>query len=188
MLGSLSVDGMVHEMTHLYVDEAIEGPGVRMPSWLNEGLAMYFESGPRGRDRELARAAVGNRLIPLRSMGAVPGRPDEIRTFYAQSWSIVTYLFDSYGEERMSDLLAEIGDGAPVSIAVQTVYGKGLEEIDADWRNGLARRTGLFPRPDPGTFGTSMLIGAAMATAMLVVGFRWLRRLVRSPDVEDTEL
>ena len=188
VLGSLSVDGMVHEMTHLYVDEAIEGPGVRMPSWLNEGLAMYFESGPRGRDRVLARAAVGDRLIPLRSMGTVPGRPDEIRTFYAQSWSIVRYLMDSYGEGRMSDLLAEIGDGAPVSAAVQTVYGKSLEEIDADWRNSLARRTSLFPRPDPGTFGTSMLIGAAMAAAMLAVGFRWLKRLVRPPDIEDTEL
>ena len=188
VLGSLSVDGMVHEMTHLYVDEAIEGPGVRVPSWLNEGLAMYFESGPRGRDRILARAAVGNRLIPLRSMGAVPGRPDDIRTFYAQSWSIVRYLIDGHGEEGMSDLLAEIGDGAPVEAAVQTVYGKSLEEIDAEWRNSLARRTSLFPRPDPGTFGTSMLIGAAMAAAMLAVGFRWLKRLVRPPDVEDTEL
>ena len=131
VLGSLNVDGMVHEMTHLYVDEAIGGPNVRVPSWLNEGLAMYFESGPRGRDRILARAALNNQLIPLRSMGAVPGRPDAIRTFYAQSWSIVRYLIDTYGEERVSDLLAEIGGGASQEAAVQAVYGKGIEQIDA---------------------------------------------------------
>ena len=188
VLGSLDVDGMVHEMTHLYLDEALDGPGVRVPSWLNEGLAMYFESSSRGRDRALARAAAGNQLIPLRSMGAVPGRPEAIRTFYAQSWSIVRYLIDSYGEERMSDLLTELGGGASQDAAVQTVYGKSLEQIDAEWREGLARRTSLFPRPDPGTFGTSLLIGGAMAVALLVVGFRRLRRQARPPDVEDTEL
>lgn len=188
VLGSLSVDGMVHEMTHLYIDEAIEGPGVRVPSWLNEGIAMYFESGPRGRDRVLARAAVGNQLIPLRSMGAVPGRPDAIRNFYAQSWSIVGYLIDRHGEERMSELLAEIGGGSPIEIAVETVYGKSLEQLDADWRDQLSRRTNLIPRPDPGTFGTSLLIGGAVVAAILAVGFRWLRRQVTPPDIEDTEL
>ena len=148
---------------------------------------MYFESGPRGRDRILARAALNNQLIPLRSMGAVPGRPDAIRTFYAQSWSIVRYLIDTYGEERISDLLAEIGGGASQETAVQAVYGKGIEQIDAEWRGQLARRTSLLPMPDPGTFGTSLLIAGAMLAALLAVGFRKLRRMVTPPDVEDSE-
>src|SRR5439155_19850625 len=33
---------LLHEAVHAYLDRYIERPGVRLPLWLNEGLAEYF--------------------------------------------------------------------------------------------------------------------------------------------------
>ena len=48
VLLGLSEDGIVHEATHLMVNEAVDSPLARVPDWLNEGLATYFESAGSG--------------------------------------------------------------------------------------------------------------------------------------------
>lgn len=54
---------LVHELTHAVID-AIAGP--RVPAWLNEGLAQYFD----GSDPEQARRRLtaGGRFIPLAAL------------------------------------------------------------------------------------------------------------------------
>ena len=131
------IDGMVHEMTHLLLDEAIDSPLARVPSWLNEGLAMYFESSSQGRQRTVDRAAREGRLMPLRSMTAVPGRPVDVALFYSQAWSIVKHMMDVHGEERMAALLQAINGGSRTYVAVTEVYGMTLEELQEEWQASL---------------------------------------------------
>ena len=147
----------------------------------------YFESGSGGRDRIVSQASVTGRLLPLASMDNVPGRPQGVRIFYAQSWSIVTHMMDNYGDEKMSGLLALINEGESIDNAALTIYGKSLDEIDREWRSGLARSSRLSRLPNPGSFGTSAIIGAAVGLAMLIVAFRRIRRIFSPPSTEDTE-
>jgi hypothetical protein len=178
VLGGLDVDGMIHEMTHLLIDEALSSPWARIPPWLNEGLAMYFESGPRGRDATVARAARSDGLIPLRDMERIPGRPNDVRLFYAQSWSLVDHMMAAHGERRMAELLAAVAKGDPIRKAVIDVYGTTLEGLEEDWKAGISGASTPVPTPNPGVWGTSAIITGAMAIAITAVVVRWVRNAV----------
>ena len=132
-------------------------------------------------------AADQGRLLPLRSMGNVPGRPEDVRLFYAQSWSIVTHLMDVHGEDRMSELLYAIDDGRPVEDALPAVYGMTLDELEREWQDGIGGRSFTGATVDPGTFGTALIIAGAVAIAMFMILFRWLQRLGGPVDTGDAE-
>ena len=186
VLVGLNGDGMVHEMTHLMIDEAVDSPRARVPAWLNEGLAMYFESSSHGRAATLSRVA-RDRLLPLRSMSNQPGRPEDVRLFYAQSRSIVNHMMQTYGQERMAALLSSINGGASIEKAIQEAYGMGLEELEREWKGQVFADAWRAPWVDPGTSGTAFLLAGAVAVAVAAMVVRWLRHTVSSPDSGDTE-
>ena len=152
----LGADTMVHESTHLLLDLAVDSTLARVPAWLNEGLAMQFESDSRARERLVERSARLNSLLRLRNMGSVPGRPREVGMFYAQAWSVVDYMVDTHGAERMSALLTAINDGQKIEDAVPTAYGLTLEQLEARWKAQVLGETTVAARPDPGTIGTAL--------------------------------
>ena len=187
VLVGLSLSGMVHEMTHLLIDEAIDSPFAVLPSWLNEGLAMYFEPGSGRRDSTVLRAAERNELLPLRSMGSVPGRPSDVRLFYAQAQSIVDYMMESYGPERMGTMLEAINEGNRVDQAIRVAYGTSMDDLEREWQGQLGGNVSATPAGDPGTLGTTAIIAGSVAIAVAAVIIRWLRRIMGGPVVEDPE-
>ncbi|HJO82733.1 MAG TPA: peptidase MA family metallohydrolase [SAR202 cluster bacterium] len=176
ILSGLGVDGMIHELTHLFVDEVIGSPLAKMPSWLGEGLAMYFENGAAGRNSTVSNAASNGSLLPLHGMGAVPGRPSEVRQFYAQAWSVVDFMIEDFGDERMSHLLRSIDEGDTIGEATFGAYGLTIDQLDAAWRSQINPRPSFTTIVDPGTFGTSVIIAGAMVVAATAVTVKWLRR------------
>ena len=188
VLVGLDRDGMVHEMTHLLVDEKLASPLARVPAWLNEGLAMYFESSSTSRETAISRAARNDSLIPLRWMGSVPGIAGDIGLFYAQSSSLVNYMMDEYGTERMAGLLAAINEGDPIQRALPRAYGLSLEELESEWKTQVTGSTSLAPVVVPGSAGTSILIGGAVLIAVFAVAFRWLRHLWIRPEEVDPDV
>ena len=183
----LNTDGIIHEMTHLLLAEMVDSPFARIPSWLNEGLAMYFESSVRGRDVTVSRAADRDTLLPLRSMGSVPGKPEDVRLFYAQSWSVVTHMMSVHGEARMSALLEAINDGEPIGDAVLATYGLTLDQLQRQWQDGLRGERLGVSTVDPGTFGTSLIIASAVAFTMMAILWRWLRRIGSPVDTREAD-
>ena len=180
VLLGLNTDGIVHEMTHLLIDDALDSPFARVPDWLNEGLAMYFESSSAGSNRTLTQAARDGRLKPLRSMGNVPGRPQDVRLFYAQSRSIVRHVMDAHGQERMATLLASLNDGNRIEEAIEATYGMTLEQLEGEWEAQFRGETSGSPTADAGTIGTSAIIAGAVAVTATALVVRWLRRIVTS--------
>ena len=187
VLSGLYEQGVAHEATHLLLGQAVSSPLAKIPAWLNEGLATYFEASDSGRARTVAAAARDRRLLRLRSMGAVPGRPDDVTVFYAQAWSVVTHMIETYGAERMSALLDALGSGVEIDEALRQVYGTGVDGLDADWRARLSASISPVLRPDPGTVGTSALITGAAAVAAVVSAYRWLVREPAEPEDEEPE-
>ena len=185
VLAGLGVDGMVHEATHLLVDEALSSPRARLPAWLNEGLAMYFESPSSHRRAAVERAARRGGLLSLRSTNTIPGRPQDVRMFYSQSWSVVDHMIDTYGTERMTALLKAINNGVGVEDSITEVYGVSLGELESRWKREVTGVTTLAARPDPGTVGTTFLISGAVAVALLVSAYRWLAGRTRQTEPED---
>ncbi len=132
VLAGLWEDGMVHELAHLLLDEAVSSPMGIVPDWLNEGLATYFERGA-GDGPLLLRAAKNGDLLRLHGMNSVPGRPHDIALFYEQSRSIVEHMLSAYGREKMTALLSAIDDGLGIDSALRRVYGFERGGLEAKW-------------------------------------------------------
>ncbi len=176
VLSGLNVDGMLHEAVHLMLHEAVSSPRARVPAWLHEGLAQWFESRTGQRQRTAERAARTGQLMRLSHMNSQPGKPSAVRIFYAQAWSVVDYIIDTHGEERVAALLRALDSGQRIDEALTSAYGFGLEQLEAAWKADLTGETTLAPRPDPGTIATSTIITGAAAVALAVTIMRWIMK------------
>jgi hypothetical protein len=146
------VEGTIaHELSHIVVGLATDNPYAELPRWLDEGLAMYSEGElPDGNRRALAAAIDENRLISVRSLSGYTGDPSQVNLFYGEVYSLIDFMLEIYGTERMSNLLTAIRQGLYQEDAVERVYGFGLDELDGRWRESLglpARGTSASPAP-----------------------------------------
>ncbi|MBI4301910.1 MAG: hypothetical protein HY664_04840 [Chloroflexi bacterium] len=135
-------DTASHEITHLLVDNAV-GHAVKVPDWLNEGLAVYAEKSP-AREYTLAlnEAIKNNTLLPLKGMSSRPGKPEDVILFYGQSHSLVRFLIENYGSAKMKELLGVFRGGSQEDEALLRVYGFDRSGLENEWR----ARLGLEPR------------------------------------------
>lgn len=182
ILHGLYPNGIIHEMAHLLLHEAVDSPLARVPSWLNEGLAMYFEEDSANRHPELASAQRRGDLLPLRSMFSQPGRPRDVHLFYAKSRSVVGYMMNEHGADAMTDLLARLDGGKSIEEAVRASYGMSLDELDRRWEAYLTGEAAPQRAIDPLSSATTFMIAGAVAVTTAVLAFRWLRGIVTQAD------
>jgi hypothetical protein len=133
---------LVHELTHLVVHQATFSPYGQLPLWLDEGLATYSEGelDPDLRS-SLNRAISEGTLISVRSLcSPFSAYADKARLSYAQSYSLVEYLLDNYGQDRMLDLLTLFKQGNTYDEALTDVYGFDIAGLDGLWRATLTSR------------------------------------------------
>jgi hypothetical protein len=126
-----------HELTHKVLYDALGVQGyASLPTWVNEGLATYFETRPDP-DRAVAlqSAAESGSLLPLPDLCLpFPDDPHLAQLGYAQSQSIMTYVRASYGWSGIRELLRVYGDGLGCDSGVQRALGVDLRQLEHDWR------------------------------------------------------
>ena len=182
-LAGLDQDSLVHELTHLMVAEAMRASGAtpgRIPAWLNEGIAMYFEPNGGRNESDVRRAYRSGDLIPIRQMRAVPGRPEDVHLFYSQSNSIVRFMGAAFGEDRLSQLFAELAAGKSAEKALDSVYGLTVVELDAAWRAHLSGSGSFIEDSNPAALASSAIIGGAILASVTVAAVRWIKSLRNS--------
>ncbi len=146
----LSEDLIVHEAAHLLLHEATKDSLRGVPTWFNEGFAGYVEPGSRPYPAlflERSRPSA----MPLRAMGSVPGRREEIGFFYRKSESVVGHLIETHGEDRFRGLLARVNARQPFDDALYETYGFDLDGLEREWL-GLppgSRENVQAPAPQP---------------------------------------
>ena len=130
---------VIHELTHILVGRnAFSCIGTR-PGWLEEGLAMYSEGSlDSGMQGLLDQAIRANSLITLRSLnGGFSELPDKANLSYSQSYSVVKFLVENYGQQKMADLLTALRDAKPIDTALLEVYGFDTDGLDSAWRESV---------------------------------------------------
>ena len=130
---------LVHELTHLVVHQATFGPYGRLPIWLDEGLAMYNEGELDPYLQAWLKKAVSeNKLISVRSLcSPFSAEPEKAYLSYAESYSLVEYLLDNYGQDKMLNLLTLFKQGNAYDEALTKVYDFDVEDLDARWQEAL---------------------------------------------------
>ncbi len=129
-----------HELTHLIVHQVTFNPYGDLPTWLDEGLAMYNE-GPLESSFQavMEKAASQGTLISVKSLASPFSATTELSYLsYAESYSVVEYLVTEYGQGKMLALLDTFRKGSTYDNALQQVYGFDMVRLDALWREYLA--------------------------------------------------
>lgn len=147
-----AVDYLRHELAHLIVGQLTENPYADPPRWLNEGLASYLmrdEQELRQLEAALAQALRQNRLISLRSLASqFPSDDTGVAIAYAESYSIVKYIIETYGGQKFGDLLRTFKEGTLPDDALRQVLNVDTEKLEQDWHQYLrriARESGSQP-------------------------------------------
>ena len=135
-----------HEVTHLFVSWAA-GNGV--PTWLNEGLAVWAQNDPGSDYRNsLDEAIKDDKLLLLRGMESFPGNSKDTLLAYGESWSAVKYLIDTYGRAKFREFYLSMGK-IGTEPALKATFGVSYDELDAAWRKsvGAPPRSYAISRP-----------------------------------------
>jgi len=133
---------IAHELTHLVIHQMTLNPYNELPTWLDEGLAMYNEGllDP-GFTSYLIWAIAENRLISVQSLSSpFSAYAEEAYLSYAQSYSLVEFLIGSYGRGMMLELLDAFTEGSSYDGALERVYGFDMDGLDSLWREYVTRQ------------------------------------------------
>jgi len=140
-------DTLAHELTHYII---IKKTGNRVPVWLHEGIAKYYERRWRLASDEpglrplqstlLAEARRGGRFIPLERMHPSLARlksQEEAALAFAEVTSFILFLRERAGSDAVSRVLEGVAGGAEVPDALARVAGCPFDEFLRQWRDWL---------------------------------------------------
>ena len=132
-------DSIVHELTHVLVGHLTFSCLGGVPTWLNEGLAVYSEGElDAGSQNQLDEAIKDNTLLTIRSMSTGFSEiADKALLSYSQSYSVVKFLIETYGQDNMIQLLTLLRDGVSIDDALTQIYGFDVEGLDNAWRESV---------------------------------------------------
>ena len=147
--GSLARGTASHEVTHILTHRAGDSVFRSVPSWLDEGLAEYGNIEPGfSYDLALDFALATGRLLPITTLGVIPGNPEDVIIFYGEARSLVRFMVEELGPERMKELMATLKTGTNIDDALEAVYGIDRSGLENQWRASIGAP--LYSPPDPG--------------------------------------
>ncbi|MBX3069860.1 MAG: hypothetical protein KF883_05115 [Thermomicrobiales bacterium] len=128
-----------HEVIHQILDDATRNPFAYLPAWFDEGMAGWGQPvGTENMDGLVQVALDEDRLPTIRAMIGEWGSDSEsARISYAASFSVVSFIFDTMGEEAILRLTHAYRAGLSHDEALFTALGKTAEELDSAWRASL---------------------------------------------------
>ena len=174
-------EALAHELTHLVVHQATFSPYGRLPTWLEEGLAMYNQGELDPYFRAwLDKAISEDRLISVRSLcSPFSAQPEKAYLSYAESYSLVEYLLRSYGQQRMLNLLTLLKRGYTYDEALTEVYGFDVDGLGAQWRETLmtpaVRAETVWLHPGTIAVLPALATSLALASALALEEWTWQR-------------
>lgn len=161
-----------HEVVHLFMGAALGSYDSRAPRWLHEGAAKYYGADWSGREMAaVSDAARSGRLHDIGELQTFPTNPDEAALAYAESYLLIEYLASLDPANGVADFVANLKETEDVGRAFHRAYGLSEAEVQAGWRDLIARRSRRVPIP--------WAVEAAIFFAMVVIFMVALRRVRR---------
>ena len=149
--GSLAEGTASHELTHILTHRAGDSIFRRVPAWLDEGLSEYGNLTPSfSYDVALEFAVATDRLLPITDQRDRPGTSEEVIIFYGEASSIVKFMVDEFGPNKMKELMAALKSGKNVDNAFGEVYGLTTLALENRWRERIGAPEYVPPPPGAG--------------------------------------
>ena len=175
-----------HEMVHLYLHAHITGN--RIPRWLDEGVAQWASDGvadllEEPRPAMLTEAILSGSIIPLAILADdFPSDDQALMLAYAESRSVVGFIADTFGADKIVKILGYLKEGSGIEESVQRSLSVSLRDLEEQWISSQ-ERPAVFLALLAGYLYEILFLAAALLT---VVGFvRFRIKKYRYRDEED---
>ncbi|MDD5561192.1 MAG: peptidase MA family metallohydrolase [Candidatus Omnitrophica bacterium] len=130
---------LAHEMAHIIFREMVGFNNPAVPLWLDEGVASFQEKKFSFVKADLADRIRQGDFLSLEDLGKVDvanltetGRAE---LFYAESFSLVRYLIDTFGKDRFVLFCQNLRDYKDLRRALALTYSFGsLAEFESSWK------------------------------------------------------
>ncbi|HMA93850.1 MAG TPA: hypothetical protein VKP30_14265, partial [Polyangiaceae bacterium] len=138
-----------HELAHVY---HLALSRSRVPRWFTEGLAgvetaRHRPEWTRERDRSVYEALLNGRIPRVAEMNRAYSHArsiDDLAVAYVASTYLVDYLVQTYGFDKIRDMLVAWGAHQSTEQVVTTVLGTNPEQLDTAFRATLRQRLARF--------------------------------------------
>ncbi|NQT25640.1 PD40 domain-containing protein [candidate division KSB1 bacterium] len=131
-----------HELTHAVMFQMFYGGGMgatitgmarfQVPLWLAEGLAEYESLGwDTDSDMYMRDAAINGYVPPIEYMYGF--------MVYKGGQSVLNYIADKYGEQKISEILGKVRLSRNVNQGIKQSIGIDLEELSERWHKHLRK-------------------------------------------------
>ncbi|MGH7233564.1 MAG: tetratricopeptide repeat protein [Nitrospiraceae bacterium] len=129
---------LAHEFTHAMVHRLSGG---HAPTWLQEGLALYFEGRPASWSSKIL-ARHRNAIIPLHALhGSFLGLPPgDAELAYAEGDSATRAMIDQYDFVKIRQLLTDLAARPDFAAAFEAVFHRPYRDFETAWIRGLTGR------------------------------------------------
>ncbi|ACA60690.1 peptidase MA family metallohydrolase [Candidatus Desulforudis audaxviator] len=127
---------MSHEIAHLFVDYLSMG---NCPRWFNEGVAQYQEHRLTGFHFGEACSFPLEKAFSLEELAGFDTLEEQNRAYH-QSFSIVSFLVETYGWPAVVSVLREFGRGADLEDGLKRVFGIDPNTLDGEWKRWVRYR------------------------------------------------
>ena len=139
-----------HEMTHLFFETYWAPSADRMPTWLNEGLAMLEEAEDRRQPEKsdwfqtqalLLQSGFTPferfvKISPARDLG---GNKDAVTLWYVQAYSVTHFLYRKQTRLQLFNFCRMLKEGKSLDAALWQAYRYGnLKAFQNAWKNWLS--------------------------------------------------
>lgn len=130
-----------HELAHIVLEQALADRG-GAPRWLSEGFSMYAAAQwTTHGQRTLEEVVLRDNFLPLWLLTtSFPANEDAARIAYAQSFSVVAFLINTYGLYAFQDFIFNLRQGLDVDAAVLHATGRSLKSVEQEWQEALRAR------------------------------------------------
>lgn len=135
--GNMS-DLLQHELAHIAMHHCLKG--ARAPRFIDEGFASWFAGEwSFTRVTTIAAAQFTKSLLPLRQIDRVGSfQSGKANLAYAQSYLVIIFIFERFGEIAFLELLDAFAHGAKLEEAFREAFGIPFWQFEVEYRKYLS--------------------------------------------------
>ena len=129
---------LLHELVHIFVAERF--PGVRLPVWLNEGIAQYLSGYKLSLDDRItiANALSVKKIMPLSEIDSLfDFSPMKARLAYLQSLAAVQFFVSEYGADALQQLIQNFAESRSLNESFSAAVGHDFIDFEIFWYEDL---------------------------------------------------
>lgn len=178
---------LTHEICHLLLHNYVQSD--HLPKWLDEGVSQWVSGGMADiinfdGKKLLKEAVISDKYLSLNELVVYfPAEQNKLILAYEESKSLVEYIDEEYGSDKILLILKSLHEGDNINSAISRTLSVSLSTIEHDWHKHLKKRYTWFY-----LFSDNLVwILFVFAALLTVIGYLRLRTRMKTHFKDEEE-